>query len=326
VAFYQPGADRDYIVMQSLDETAYPIVVHEYVHLVLRHASGTFPLWLNEGLAEFFSTVEPEGNRMSVGRVPPGRLEYMTQGVALMELDDLVAITHSSPEYRSRSHAGIFYSESWALTHMLMTDDRYRGKFSQFLPLVTSGASSAEAMATAYGKDIASIGRDLNNYVRQGNYLYYLANYRTPPARRDVPTRRVETFEADLVTANLLGNTRDREAAARAIYERLAGERPDDLQLLEARAYFEMRRGRAQDALPYLARAVERGSTNPSVYRDYAMLEPGRAEELLSKAVLLAPDDAESIVQYATVLLRERKHAEAVAGARFPASQSSTSR
>jgi hypothetical protein len=227
-----------------------------------------------------------------------------------------VAITHSSPEYRSRSHAGIFYSESWALTHMLMTDDRYRGKFSQFLPLVTSGASSAEAMATAYGKDIASIGRDLNNYVRQGNYLYYLANYRTPPARRDVPTRRVETFEADLVTANLLGNTRDREAAARAIYERLAGERPDDLQLLEARAYFEMRRGRAQDALPYLARAVERGSTNPSVYRDYAMLEPGRAEELLSKAVLLAPDDAESIVQYATVLVRERKHAEAVAALR----------
>ena len=313
VAFYQPGPDRDYIVMQSLDESAYPIVVHEYVHLVIRHSGGTLPLWLNEGLAEFFSTLEPEGNRMSVGRVPPGRRQDMTQGVALMELDELFGVTHSSPEYRSRSHAGVFYSESWALTHMLMTDDRYRARFDPFLKLVSSGMPSAEAMMTAYGKDAASVGRDLTSYVRQGNYLYFLANYRNPPSQRDLPTRRVETFEADLVTANLLANTRDREDAARAIYERLAGERPDDLQLLEARAYFEMRRGRARDALPYLARAVDQGSTNPSVYRDYAMLEPGRAEALLSRAVALAPEDADVLVRYATVLLGQARHAETVA-------------
>src|SRR5688500_8537710 len=31
-AFYQGGADRDYIVMKRLDEDSIPIVVHEYTH------------------------------------------------------------------------------------------------------------------------------------------------------------------------------------------------------------------------------------------------------------------------------------------------------
>ena len=63
-AFYLAGPDRDFIVMKSFDENANRIVVHEYAHLVIRHAGLRFPLWLNEGLAEFFSTLAPEGRRM----------------------------------------------------------------------------------------------------------------------------------------------------------------------------------------------------------------------------------------------------------------------
>lgn len=36
-AFYQPGPDRDYIVMRELDAESYPVAVHEYWHLVVRH-------------------------------------------------------------------------------------------------------------------------------------------------------------------------------------------------------------------------------------------------------------------------------------------------
>ena len=44
VAFYAPGPDRDYIVMRSMDPEAYPIVVHEYAHLIVRHSgSGGSP-------------------------------------------------------------------------------------------------------------------------------------------------------------------------------------------------------------------------------------------------------------------------------------------
>ena len=312
VAFYQSGPERDYIVMRALDNEAYPIVVHEYVHLVLRHSPGTYPVWLNEGLAEFFSTIAPEGNRMGIGKPPLGRLAYITQEASMMPLDRLFGVTHASPEYRGRSHVGVFYSQSWALTHMLFVDSRYRAGTGEFTRLVVNGMPSGDALMKVYGKTTESVGRDLYNYVRQSQYTYFLADYRSPAAVRNRPTRRVEAFEADLVRANLLANMREREADAGSVYERLSGERPDDLTLLEDRAYFEMQRGRLEQARPHLKRAVELGSRNPYIYRTYAVLEPERRSELLAAAFKLAPDNLELRLQHASMRLAEDRPGEAL--------------
>src|SRR6187549_2716835 len=80
VAFYTQGPDRDYIVMRSMDSEAYPIVVHEYAHLIVRHSGSVFPLWLNEGLAEYFSTIAPLGGKVTIGQVPLGRLMSLIKG------------------------------------------------------------------------------------------------------------------------------------------------------------------------------------------------------------------------------------------------------
>jgi Flp pilus assembly protein TadD len=313
VAFYQSGPERDYIVMRALDSEAYPIVVHEYVHLVLRHSPGTYPLWLNEGLAEFFSTLAAEGNRMGIGKPPIGRLAYITQEASMMPLDRLFGVTHGSPEYLGRSHSGVFYSQSWALTHMLFVDSRYKAGMGEFTRLVVNGMPSADALMKVYGKTPENVGRDLYNYVRQSQYTYFLADYRSPEAVRNRPTRRVDTFEADLVRANLLANMRERESDARTVFERLSGERPDDLTLLESRAFFEMQHGRMEQARPHLRRATELGSTNPWVYRTYAVIEPERRSELLTRAFEMSPDNLELRLQYASLRLSEKRPGEALA-------------
>ena len=313
VAFYQSGPERDYIVMRALDDEAYPVVVHEYVHLVLRHSPGTYPVWLNEGLAEFFSTLAQEGNRMGIGKPPLGRLAYITQEASMMPLDRLFGVTHGSPEYLGRSHSGVFYSQSWALTHMLFVDSRYKAGMGEFTRLVVNGMPSADALMKVYGKTAENVGRDLYNYVRQSQYTYFLADYRSPAAVRDRPIRRVDPFEAELVRANLLANMREREADARSAYERLSGERPDDLTLLESRAFFEMQHGRMDQARPHLRRAVEVGSTNPWVYRTYAVIEPERRSELLTRAFVMSPDNLELRLQYASLRLLEKKPGEALA-------------
>src|SRR6266513_1614318 len=45
-AYYHAGADRDYIVMSKVGFDTFPVAVHEYVHLVVRHAELNFPPWL----------------------------------------------------------------------------------------------------------------------------------------------------------------------------------------------------------------------------------------------------------------------------------------
>ncbi len=313
-AFYLSGPDRDFIVMKSLDDESYPTVVHEYSHLIFRHSGARYPIWLNEGLAEFFSTLSPEGReKMSVGAIPLGTLQYLNDGVTLMALQRLFDVRHDSPEYNTRKHAGVFYAQSWALTHMLLTDSRYRPQSGKFLQVMASGTPSATAIKSIYGKTPDDLGRDLYNYIRQSQYIYLRWPYKSPAETVRPATRAADAFEGALVTANLLANSPGREADARAAFEELAAQKPNDVSLLEARAYFELRRGHRAQALPYFARAVEQGSTNASVYRDYAVFERAKAPALLARAMALAPNDPEVRLAYASSLFSERKAAEAIA-------------
>ena len=76
-AYYFGGADRDYIVLGRTGEQSAQIAVHEYVHLVARHAGLKFPPWLNEGIAELYSTVRMQGDKALVGDLIPGRLQAL---------------------------------------------------------------------------------------------------------------------------------------------------------------------------------------------------------------------------------------------------------
>lgn len=310
-AFYLSGPDRDHIVMGSFDEDANRIVVHEYAHLIIRRSGAVYPLWLNEGLAEFFSTLVHERGRMKVGIVPEDRLRYLNDGVTMLPLERLFAIDARAPEYNTAEHAGVFYSQSWALTHLVLADDRYRGKSGDFLQRVIGGTSSADALAAVYGKTSAAVRVDLNNYVRRGYYTYFFTDYTAPSVADAPPTRRPDAFEVDLMTTNLLANMINRQNDARAAFERLAAQRPGDLSVAESRANFELRHG-LREAVPYFARAVELGSRNVSLLRDYARIEPSRAEDLLAQAMALAPDDAQVALAYGRVLLSKRKIEEAL--------------
>lgn len=303
IAYYQPGPDRDSIVMRAMDADTAAIVVHEYVHLINRHSGGVYPVWLNEGLAEFFSTMDPQRNSVTLGVVPVGRLLHLRGGAPLLSLERLFSVGHDSPEYNTESHAGVFYSQSWAMTHMLLVDDLYRAGAVNFLNLVAAGESSAAAIEKVYGRSLAVVMRDLDGYIRQDAYRTLSAAYKPPPRLESVPTRRVEAFEGALVAATLLASRRDRETEARAAFDRLIEQQPDNLELIESYASFEIRRGQPARALPLLTKAVDLGSTTPSVYNLLASQQPDRAEPLLAKAFSLAPDDVSQRLRYASTLI-----------------------
>ena len=51
--FFVDGADVNYITMNvEAGEQAFPVVFHEFTHLLLNNAFAHAPLWFNEGLAE----------------------------------------------------------------------------------------------------------------------------------------------------------------------------------------------------------------------------------------------------------------------------------
>ena len=57
-AFYRRAAEHDYIVMGSnaFGGTDFQVVLHEYQHLITHANFPVTPGWVDEGLAEFYST------------------------------------------------------------------------------------------------------------------------------------------------------------------------------------------------------------------------------------------------------------------------------
>lgn len=72
-AYYTGSRDRDYIVMGRIDPELYPVAIHEYAHLIVKHAGLSLPAWLNEGLADVYSTLKPVGAKVLLGEVQLGR-------------------------------------------------------------------------------------------------------------------------------------------------------------------------------------------------------------------------------------------------------------
>ena len=124
-AFYQGAADRDYIVMKNASSELFPVAVHEYTHLLVQHSGIAAPLWFNEGLAEFYSNLKPLGGKIEVGDIIMPHFILLRQS-KWIDLATLVAVGYDSPLYNERTHAGLFYAESWALVHMLYLGADYR--------------------------------------------------------------------------------------------------------------------------------------------------------------------------------------------------------
>src|SRR5580700_1443620 len=70
-AYFQPGSERDYIVMTGGVTGDARVPVHEYTHLMIHQSGQRIPLWMNEGTAELFSTLESRGAKVLVGNVIP---------------------------------------------------------------------------------------------------------------------------------------------------------------------------------------------------------------------------------------------------------------
>jgi tetratricopeptide (TPR) repeat protein len=168
--FFQPGRDVNYIAL-SLDPTGrdpFSVAFHEYVHVHLRDNVPNTPLWLNEGLAELYGSLQFSGNEALLG-VPLPYL-YLLHQQELLPLKTLFSIGFNSPHYNEQEKSGIFYGESWALVHYLMLGERGRQEqFKRFLQLVSRGDDTEKAVENAFGTSLSTLEEDFKAYVRRGN-------------------------------------------------------------------------------------------------------------------------------------------------------------
>ena len=116
--------EKNYILMRldAEGEHPYSVVYHEYTHLLMSKSAEWLPLWLNEGLAEFYQNTDIHEKDVLLGQPSIDNIMWLRQN-RLLPLPTLFAVDHNSPYYHEEKKGSIFYAESWALVHYLKVTD-----------------------------------------------------------------------------------------------------------------------------------------------------------------------------------------------------------
>ncbi len=212
--YFSTDNDINRVVLTVEDrEGALRTVFHEYVHLVASNSARGMPAWLNEGLAEYYSTflVQDDGRSATLGVVVPGHMAVLIEQ-PLLPLKDLLAVTHESSMYNEGDRRSVFYAESWGLVHFLISGEPSRAKeLASYGRATTAGVPAAQAWQQAFG-NFDPIP-DLRRYVRQFSVRGFLYRFPAgiPKVKGDVAPVSGGDLEAALGDA-LRGVRRDEDA------------------------------------------------------------------------------------------------------------------
>ncbi len=282
--FYQHDEDRDFIVLYqatALRRNA----SHEYLHMVMTHASTKLPAWLEEGVPEFYSTLAVNAAKMRVGEIiEPHRHLLATQ--LWLSAEDLAL---GNP-----SDGRIFYAESWALVHMLSLKKPWAGGMPEFAKLVSEGRDPDEAFSQAFGKSMEDAVAALRLYVRNMKDVTEAA----PPAEEfkiSSPTK-MTAVEVTLALADLALRTEHRSLAF-DLFTRAGKENPQSPAAVAGLGELALSQGRKTDAEREFARALAMGYRDASIYFQLAMLRNNTLQNgnaLLEQAIAVDPNFAEA--------------------------------
>lgn len=143
VAYFIGTEDHNLLVINGSPEgeRRSGVVFHEFVHCFLSANFPAVPMWLNEGLAEYYSTCRLSRGRAEFGKPEMYVVEWM-KGRAPISVGMMFAMTPSSPAYRKDNELrNQFYSQSFLLTHALQSPSGGRAeRFDRFLARLHDGA------------------------------------------------------------------------------------------------------------------------------------------------------------------------------------------
>ncbi len=316
-AFYTHDENRDYIAMGELGTEHPEIAMHEYTHLSVEHSGVKLPLWLNEGWADVCSTLRPRGkDKAMVGDLIPGRVQTL-QNSTWIPLASLDQIGHDSPMYNESNRAGIFYAESWALTHMLFLSPEYMKGFPQVIRSAAAGKSLAQTLEAVYGKSTAQVQSDLTQYLDRNRLYGAVFPINLKVEQEEPQTTGVDAFESGLVLADMLGAGHKFDEAAKA-YAALAAKYPKRPELEASIASLDLHTGDVDGARAHFKAAIDDGSTDAAMCYRYAMLSMG-ADLLkdriaaLRRAIELKPDYTEAHLALGASLLDAKDYTGSIA-------------
>lgn len=296
---FRRGPDKNYVLMQieAEGEHPYSVIYHEYTHVWLSKSAAWMPLWMNEGLAEFYENTEIHEKDALLGEPSPENLEWLQEN-RLLPLATLFAVDQKSPYYHEEKKASIFYAESWALTHYLQMNDLVQKthRLKDYSLLLAQKIDPVTAASRAFG-DLEQLETDLNNYIHGGSFRYLKMTTATEVDDSAFKVEPLPSSQRDAMRADFLAYG-PRTADAQSLLDHVFEEDPNNVLARETKGFLAFEQDNREQAREWFEQAVQLNSESYLAHYYFAILsmrdardasQQDRIEASLRTAVKLNP-------------------------------------
>jgi tetratricopeptide (TPR) repeat protein len=322
---FEAGQDRGFIMLDMSVENPWSVVFHEYAHQLMNgNLSAEVDPWLEEGFAEYFSSIEVDGKQARVGKIPHQTYEIIQQ-TGLMKAADLLNVRQNSATYNeSGDHRTVFYAESAMLVHYLY-DNGLIPKLTKYFTLkIDKNVGVEAALQQAFGMNAAQFDKALREYISSGRYKYYALPTPTDIVEKGYAIKPLTALDASTAIADIHLHSIDYHEKAVVEFQEILKADPNNAAACRGLGYAYLQKGNFKDAGEYFKRAAAADSKDPRVHYYSAMLMTrdgslNRREELpeitreLETAISLDPNFADAYTLLAFAAAQSGEPSKALA-------------
>ena len=252
--------------VDSEDEQTRHLIYHEGVHWLTNVNNVWLPLWIDEGLAEVFSTFTTDDGSYSYGAPLPWHV-LLLEREGMIPLRQLLGTANGSLLYNEGNRTSIFYAESWLFVHYLLFSNRmeHAGKFGQLVRDLRSGEDPDTVFLKLFGMNCAGMDRRLKDYAERGSYSILHLAFDRGAVEQGFSVHPASPAEVDLAKGCLLCAV-NRPDDSVALLERVSAALPHNPVVWEALGCAAYAQRNYDDTASSFEHAAAEGSRNFFVY------------------------------------------------------------
>ncbi len=326
--YFQSGEAANYIALSINDKKTldYRPIFHEYIHSLVNDKLGRSNIqpWLNEGLAEYYETVQIENDReATLGGWREDHL-LLLQESKLIPFEAFFETDYYSLRKQGNHGTGLFYAQAWALTHYFKHGEggARNSQLNKYTQLVLSGKSHRYAFAEAFQTDYGAMERELKKYIEQKNFrapVAVVANLKDESVfDGETQSAPASEAEAKIILGDLLYQS-DRLPEAAAMFEAALKLGGNSSLANSSLGLVKMKQGKLGEAIRYAEKAIaldekdylahyrrayilsREGMTDYGFVSNYTHARAAQIRASLDEAIALNPNFPASYRLYAFV-------------------------
>ena len=168
--FYIPGTDRVYIVLNLFEDEPWRAVAHPLAHYFLNYNYPPAQGWFDEGLAEYFGSIQIGSKQVEMGGDPelapewhedifdemrrdpktPQSLTQLLSSPVWLSMVDLFTMKHDGSGLREGTHNTLYYAQSWMVIHYLVNKNKMPEAGTYFNLVLNEKVPVEKAMVQAF--------------------------------------------------------------------------------------------------------------------------------------------------------------------------------